>query len=102
MRLGIFLGYGPFTRFTTEGLGRYLGGLLKGFTELDNKPLILAPLWSKDSLNDLIHELNIKEENIEIIYTKNIPIVWRIYKHLLNKKSNFQLKTYLEKYIVKA
>lgn len=100
MNVGIFLGYGPQVIFRNEGLGRYLGGLIKGFSEANVSTTIVAPAWMKDNLYDFFHEIKIDESYIKIVTTKSEPVVWKLYKWLVinNKKKRFKIFAILKKY----
>ena len=87
MRIGFFLGYGPQVRFGKEGLGRYLGGLVKGFITEGIPVTIAAPIWSKKSLEDLFLELDIPLDSVSFVYNaKREPFVWNVYKWLVLKE----------------
>lgn len=87
MRVGFFLGYGPQARYGTEGLGRYLGGLIKGFTSEGIPVTLAAPIWSKKSLEELFIELDIPIDAVNFVFNaKGEPFVWRVYKWLVLKE----------------
>ncbi len=99
MKIGIFLGYDPQTTFTNEGLGRYLGGLIKGFIEEDEKLIIVLPLWLKDSLADLFQEFDISCEKIEFRVMKKVPFIWKVYNLLHKKKKTKKRRRIISKAI---
>lgn len=102
MKIGIFLAYGPTTNLTSEGLGRYLGGIVKGLTQLNSQTMILAPIWLRAPLKDLLRDLNIEEDKIELKFTKKIPIVWKIYQHLTFHKKHFVFNLIAKKFFSKS
>ena len=75
MKIGIFLGYGPNAKLLTEGLGRYLAGLLKGFIESGNEIVIACPAWLEKNLALLCEDNKINIKNIEMITVKDPAII---------------------------
>ena len=92
MNIGIFLAYMPGVKLGSEGLGRYIGNLIKGFTEDRNKVGIACPQWLVESLFDLFEDFHIAKDQVEIITTQDTPIVWKIYTRIFGttteKKTN--------------
>ena len=87
MKIGIFLGYGPQVRLGTEGLGRYIGGLIKGFTKMGIDTTIALPKWLLPSMENLLSDLDISKDHISFLSNKRESFVWIIYKKLvLDKK----------------
>ena len=87
MRVGFFIGYGPQVTFGAQGLGRYLGGLIKGFIKEGIPVTIASPVWSKKSLESLFIELDIPLESVSFVYNANRePFIWRVYKWLVLKE----------------
>ena len=87
MRVGFFLGYGPQARYGTEGLGRYLGGLIKGFISAGVAVTVAAPVWSRKSLEKLFTELDIPLDAVSFVTNaKSEPFVWKVYKWLVLKE----------------
>lgn len=99
MKIGIFLGYGPHVKLNKEGLGRYLGGLVKGFQEQNHQVTIACPFWLKDTLDDLLETFFIDKNNIAIITTKNNPPLWNIYKFLTKKPNTSGIITRFLKFV---
>lgn len=101
MRVGIFLGYGPQARLSNEGLGRYIGGLIKGFAEAGTPTTVVAPAWMKENLLQFFREVSIPEEAVQIKTTGREPIVWKAYKKLvLDKKTKApRLLAFIQKYM---
>lgn len=54
MKIGVFLGYGPQVKLGKEGLGRYIGGLIKGFKEQNHEITIAYPFWLKETVEELL------------------------------------------------
>lgn len=86
MKIGIFLNYAPGVKLTTEGLGRYLGTLVKGFQEAENEIVIACPRWLLPSMQDLEKDLKISGEGIQWITTDTVPPVWKVYQLVTRKK----------------
>ena len=85
-KIGIFINYAPEVKLTTEGLGRYLGTLMKGFQQAGGEVIIACPQWLLPSLQELEQDLQIEADKIGIITTDGIPPIWRIYRKLTKKK----------------
>lgn len=88
MRIGIFLGYGPQVHLGTEGLGRYIGGLIKGFAQENTDTTIAVPKWLRPSLDNLFNELDVPKASIKYISNKRESLVWIIYKKLVLEKTD--------------
>lgn len=78
MRIGIFLAYGPRTRMGQEGLGRYLGGLVKGLSEKGQEIVILTPRWSVDTITKLFRDFNIRDDAVSFSVLERPPVFWGI------------------------
>ena len=59
MNIGIYLAYAPNATLSTEGLGRYLGGLLKGFISEGNDVTVVMPKWLTETMQELLEEFDI-------------------------------------------
>lgn len=93
MNIGIFLAYGPRTNLRTEGLGRYVASLIKGFQDSNNQVIIACPKWTIDSLEDLFEDYMIDSDNIKFIISYKRPILWNIYEmKFLKKKKEKKIK----------
>lgn len=99
MKIGIFLGYGPHVILKKEGLGRYLGGLLYGFTRAGHKVTIVSPLWLKETLLELLADFNIDQKAVAIVATKKIPPLWRIYKAVFLQNRPGKVRAVLQNFI---
>lgn len=84
MKIGIFLAYGPHTHLGREGLGRYLGGLVKGFSDAKEQVTLLLPKWSVDSVMELLSEFGVSEHAVQFAVLDRIPVLWGI--HLFFKR----------------
>lgn len=91
MRIGVFLGYGPQTILSKEGLGRYIGTLIKGFQDEGHSVVIASPHWLVKSLDGLIDDFSIRKADVECITTTNDPVLWKIYKKIFVKKKRGRL-----------
>lgn len=79
MRVGIFLGYGPDIVLGKEGLGRYLGNLIKNLQTVGNQVTIACPKWLCSTLEDLLEDFFVDINEIEFIIADKMPVLWRIY-----------------------
>lgn len=91
MKIGIFIGYRPNQQLASEGLGRYMALLIKGLMERGNEIFIATPKWSIESLNEVLIDCNVDVDNVQIITTEKIPIVWNVF-YLLQKKFKIKKK----------
>jgi len=82
MKIGIFLGYEPQVTLGKEGLGRYIGGLLKGFQDLDHELTVACPHWTIKTLKSLAKEFLIDVDRVNFITEKNAPPMWKVYQFL--------------------
>lgn len=87
MKIGIYMAYGPATVLGKEGLGRYIGNLIKGFENAGHQVTIACPQWSLDTIDDLFQDFRIKAENIDFIVSYRSPALWRIYEKKYKKKN---------------
>lgn len=86
MKIGVYLGFDPYTRLTTEGLGRYIGGLIKGFTDKGDIVKLAIPEWLEDSVIELCEEFDIDRNQLELNIMHRLPFIWGIYSFLYKKK----------------
>lgn len=91
MKIGIYLGYGPKTVLSKEGLGRYVGNLVRNLQKRGNHIVIACPKWLKGTLKDLWEDLQIKEDSIEYIVTSKVPVAWRLYLQYTGKNHQKKL-----------
>ena len=100
MKIGIFTNYEPAVALGSEGLGRYLGTLVRGFVENGDEVTIACPKWSEQTMKDLFKELSIDDSDIRIITTHNIPAIIRVYdlfsKKGKRKKTSIDIKKIAE------
>lgn len=78
MKIGIFLAYGPQTRLSQEGLGRYLASLVKGFAEEKQEIVVVAPKWSVEDITAVFREFNIPDDAIRFSIQERVPAFWGI------------------------
>lgn len=76
MKIGIFLAYGPQTHLGQEGLGRYLAGLVKGFTEQGQDIIVVTPKWSLETITELFREFGIQDESVSFAALEKVPVFW--------------------------
>lgn len=95
MKIGIFLGYGPHVVLGKEGLGRYIGTLIKGFQDAGHNVIIAAPHWQLQSLNKLFDDFTVDSNSIKWIVPANEPTLWRIYKSLFFRKKHGKISKLL-------
>lgn len=79
MRVGIFLGYGPDVVLGKEGLGRYLGNLIKNLQAAGSQVTVACPKWLSSTLEDVCEDFFIDVDAIEFIMTDKMPALWRVY-----------------------
>ncbi len=84
MKIGIFLAYGPQTHLDREGLGRYIGGLVKGFSDANEQVTLLLPKWSVDTVMDLLSEFGVPECAVQFAVLDRLPVLWGV--HLFFKR----------------
>lgn len=89
MNIGIFLGYSPGTILAKEGLGRYLGNLVKNIQNANNSVTIACPQWLLDKLYDLFEDFNIDRNSVDLIVEKRIPAIWKLY-NILHRKRKYK------------
>jgi len=88
MKIGIFMAYMPGVKLRSEGLGRYIGNLIKGFVDDQNDVSIACPKWMIKPLYDLFDDFHIPQQSVDIITTHRVPIVWKLYSKLLGRKKD--------------
>ena len=79
MKVGLFLGYGPDTVLGKEGLGRYLGNLIRNLQSNGNEVAIACPEWNLDALDRLFKDFGIDYNSVDFIIANKIPVIWRLY-----------------------
>lgn len=80
MKIGLFLGYGPDTVLGKEGLGRYLGNLIKSLQATGNQVTVACPKWLCDTLEELFKDFSIDKEEVGLIVTSKIPVICRLFR----------------------
>ncbi|MDO4921263.1 MAG: glycosyltransferase [Phascolarctobacterium sp.] len=100
MKIGIFLGYGPQVKLGKEGLGRYIGGLIKGFQEENHNITIACPFWLLSTLNELLDTFSANKNNITIITTKDNPPLWKLYSFFKVRRKTSGLKHIVLSHII--
>lgn len=88
MKIGIFLAYAPQTKLGKEGLGRYLGNLIKGFAEAKQQVLIVTPKWSLNTITALFRDFGIQDDAVTFSVLERPPVFWGIlnFFHIFEKK----------------
>ena len=86
MKIGIFMAYRPGVQMGSEGLGRYIGNLTKGFIDGGHQVSIACPIWSLESLYDLFDDFFIRREQVEIISTKHLPVIMMLFNRMMKDK----------------
>lgn len=86
MKIGIYMAYGPNTVLGKEGLGRYIGNLIKGFVNAGHQVTIACPKWSLETIDDLFQDFHINTEQIEFVVSYKTPALWRLYEEKYKKK----------------
>lgn len=80
MKIGIFINYAPNVALNTEGLGRYLGTLVKGFIHNGDTVTLACPKWSTYSAEKLLDDFDISKQSVRFLTTRKIPVLWKIYE----------------------
>lgn len=86
MKVGLFLGYGPETILSKEGLGRYLGNLIRNLQISGNHVVIACPKWTLESINDLCEDFGLDIRSVDFIVANRVPVIWSIYKKKTKKR----------------
>lgn len=95
MKIGIFLAYAPQVRLGQEGLGRYLAGLVKGFSEKGQQIVVVTPKWSLDTLTSLFRDFGIRSETVSFAVLDRPPVFWGILSLLgVFKRKKIRTKNY--------
>lgn len=80
MKIGIYLGYPPRVRLSSQGLGRYLQHLVKGFA---NNPaaslVILTPSWLRDDIAEFLTDQDIPLDRITFLAPRRLPMAIRLF-----------------------
>ena len=79
MQIGIFMNYAPGAVLRKEGLGRYIGGLIKGFSQSENHVQIVCPKWLVGPIEELFRDMDLSRDGIDI-FTCKMPPIWRIWQ----------------------
>lgn len=89
------------TVLKAEGLGRYIGQLIKGFSKAGNDVTVICPKWSKNDIKSLLEDLEVDGENLNLITTKRIPFFLYLYEKLSNskKKKRRSLKAIIKNFV---
>ena len=96
-KIGIFLNFGPTTKLTTEGLGRYIGSLIKGIQEAGITVVIACPKWLKENVEELARDLQITVTDENFLTTRYVPPIWKLYSWLANRKKKHNDKLHISK-----
>lgn len=94
-KIGIFLNFGPTTKLTTEGLGRYIGSLIKGIQEAGITVVIACPKWLKENVEELARDLQITVTDENFLTTRYVPPIWKLYSWLANRKKKHNDKLHI-------
>ena len=96
MKIGIYLGYGPKTILSKEGLGRYLANIINNLVLNGNEITIACPAWLLTSVEELLKDFQINETSVDFIVSHKTPILWNLYswktrdrKQKIKKESKF-------------
>ena len=86
MKIGIFMAYGPQTVLGKEGLGRYIGNLVKGFTDAQQEVILAVPKWSTDTISELFEDFGVSESSVSFAVLERNPAIWGAYSILKGRK----------------
>ena len=78
MKIGFFLGYGPQTILHKEGLGRYIGSLIKGAVDNGEDVVLAYPEWLRATVEELLNEFSVPPGSIHEVH-QNTPPLWKVY-----------------------
>ena len=92
MKIGIYMTYDPATVLGKEGLGRYIGNLIKGFVGAGHQVTIACPHWSLPAIDDLFQDFQISGSDVDFIVAQKSPILWRLYDRHKYKRYHAQSK----------
>lgn len=89
----------PGVRLGSEGLGRYIGNLIKGFTDDENQVCIACPKWLVNSMVDLFSDFHVDEDKVKILTTLSVPVLWSLFSAFSKKtpKAESPAKTFIYK-----
>ena len=79
MKIGIYLGYGPKTILSTEGLGRYLANIINNLLLNGNKITIACPDWLLSSVENVLKDFQINKKDVKFIVSHKTPVLWNLY-----------------------
>ena len=96
MKIGIYTNYSPLLPINSEGLGRYLSTLIKGFLENGDEVVIASPKWSLALLKETFEDFGINWSDLSILSNDKNPIIWDIYHLLYSKKKKRRKRLKLE------
>lgn len=92
-KFGIYISYSPAVDLRSEGLGRLMVSMIKGFVDQDEKGIVVAcPAWSVPSLKLLFEDAKISLSNVELLTPKKSPAIFRVYLYYLRYQSRSRLK----------
>lgn len=86
MKIGIYMAYAPLTVLGKEGLGRYIGNLIKGFLSAGHQVTIACPQWSLATIDDLFQDFQIDGGKVNFIVSRKASVLWQIYDKRMYKK----------------
>ena len=87
MKIGIYMAYSPLVALGKEGLGRYIGNLIKGFVDAGHDVTIACPKWSLDTIDDLFQDFQIDSSKVNFLVSqKKVSAIWRLYERKYKKR----------------
>lgn len=97
MKIGIFLAYNPAVILSKEGLGRYIGNLIKGFLDSKCEITIACPKWSIDMIKQLLNDFSVDEESVNFLISQKGMAVWTLYEYLILREKRKSKKYFIFK-----
>ena len=91
------MAYAPLVVLGKEGLGRYIGNLIKGFTETGHEVTIACPKWSLDAIDDLFQDFQVDSSKVNFLVSNRVSVFWRLYEKRYKKrypKKNIKYKVF--------
>jgi glycosyltransferase involved in cell wall biosynthesis len=87
-RYGIYIAYPPMVDLRHEGLGRHLVMFIKGAAKVaDVHFTIVAPSWTRSSLESLFASEHVSPDSFRIVTPKNLPYALKAFAALENYRS---------------
>lgn len=77
-QVGIYLGYRPNQDLRVQGIGRLIGLIVAGMTEVGRPPVIAIARWSVPELLEVLADVGLDESDVEILSSNGMPALLTI------------------------